>query len=115
MTLVLLMVAIFHVGGASMFACALEFTYLSARRSPDESALRKALGWLGGLALLLAAAAVAADSWINCPRAGAIHRMVIGGCRRDAVWNTAAIAWTFALVAINSGNADRASIWVPQD
>src|SRR5579863_5071537 len=47
----------------SVGVCALSFTYLSARRGPDDSALRKALGWLGGMALLPAAIAVALAPW----------------------------------------------------
>src|SRR5690349_8397879 len=47
--------------------CALSFTYLSARRSADDSPLRKALGWIGGIALLPAAAFTASDSWTDTP------------------------------------------------
>jgi uncharacterized membrane protein len=105
------------------FVCALAFTYLSARRAPDDSVLRKALGWLGGLALLPAAAGVAAETWTNAPswqeQSVAWTMAIIGPLAlavllrgRDAVWNSAAIAWTLALVAINGGKADRIPVYI---
>ena len=39
--------------------CALAFTYLTARQSRQDSPVRRALGWLGGIALIPTAAAVA--------------------------------------------------------
>ena len=44
--------------------CALSFAYLSGYRGPEDTALRKALAWLGGIVLLPSAAAVSvARAW----------------------------------------------------
>jgi uncharacterized membrane protein len=43
--------------------CALSLTYLTARRTAADSALRKALGWLGCIALLPSAAVLASEHW----------------------------------------------------
>ena len=66
--------------------CALSFVYLGARRSSADGPLRKALGWLGGLALLPAAAIVASCGLWE---------------RGDVAWGSAAywIAWAVALLA----------------
>jgi uncharacterized membrane protein len=109
----------------SVGVCALSFTYLSARRGPDDSALRKALGWLGGIALLPAAIAVGVESWgststhlwqpeavawtiaILGPMALAV---VLGG--RQAVWAGIAIVWTLLLAVANSGHGDRLPVYL---
>ncbi len=103
--------------------CALSFTYLSARRAPDDDALRQALGWLGGIALLPAACATAMMTWqkepgrreqwiawslaILLPLAIAV---LLRGLR--AWWNALAIAWTLVLVAANGGHGDRAQVYL---
>jgi uncharacterized membrane protein len=85
----------------SMFLCALAFTYLSARRSSDDSALRKALGWLGGLALLPAAIAIAV-----------LLTLAVLLRKGAALWNAAAIAWSLLLVVINGGKDDRLQVYI---
>ena len=107
-------------GGASSMlpvwagVCALSFAYLSARRASKDSALRKALGWLGGLALLPAAATVAAFAdWHQGEIAGgwqywiAWTIAVLGPLGvavllkgREAVWDGAAIVWTVLLAMV---------------
>ena len=103
--------------------CALSSTYLSARRGPDDSALRKALGWMGGITLLPAAAGVAAESWRNAPswdiQAIAWAAVVLGPLTlalvlrgRQAWWNVAAIAWTLLLAVMNNGDGDRIAVYI---
>ena len=103
--------------------CALSFTYLSARRAPGDDALRQALGWLGGIALLPAAFATAMMTWhrapawrerwiawslaIVLPLAIAILLRGLGAWR-----NAAAIAWTLLLVAANGGHGDRVLVYL---
>jgi uncharacterized membrane protein len=97
--------------------CALSFAYLSARRSAADSALRKALGWLGGLALLPAAAILVFNgewgrvdvAWgsIEYRIAWAVALLVPLGVAlaldaRRAVWNAVAIAWTLVLALIGT-------------
>ena len=103
-------------------ACALAFTYLSARRSPADSGLRKALCWLGALALFPAIVALAADSWRTLP---SFTDFVIGWCAaillplavayllrgRDAIWNVLAIAWTLGLPPLSEGHPDRVAVY----
>jgi uncharacterized membrane protein len=99
--------------------CALSFAYLSARRSAADGPLRKALTWLGGLALLPAAAVVAASgSWDRAASPWGSHAYWIAWAvaliapllvalaldARRAVWNGAAIAWTVALAATAGGS-----------
>jgi len=102
--------------------CALSFTYLSARRSAADSALRKALGWIGGLALLPAAAITAADSWMGTPfqsddlPAWALAAGVPVGLAflmrgRDMLWNAAAVFWTLVLAALAGGRADSLGVY----
>jgi uncharacterized membrane protein len=92
--------------------CALSFTYLSARRSLSDSALRKALSWIGGLALLPAAAFTADVAWLDAPfqsaqlpawaLAIAIPIGVASLLRgRDTIWNAAAVFWTLVLAALS--------------
>jgi len=97
--------------------CALSFAYLSARRSPADGAFRKALGWLGGLALLPTAALVATYgfwergnvAW-GSEAYGIAWTVALAGPLlvalaldvRRGVWNGVAIVWTLALAAIGS-------------
>jgi len=98
--------------------CALSFAYLSARRSPADAPLRKALMWLGGLALLPTAAVVASYGvWERGDVAWEFgHYWVVWAVAllfpllaavaldaRQAVWNGVAIAWTLVLAAIGGG------------
>jgi uncharacterized membrane protein len=103
-------------------ACALSFTYLSARRGTGDSPLRKALCWLGGLALLPAAIVTAARSWTNLPPATALlvawsvamllpFAVAILLRGREAVWNALAIAWTLGLPALSEGHPDRLPVY----
>lgn len=98
----------------SIGVCALSFTYLSARRGPDDSTLRKALGWVGGLALLPAAFAISVESWNHVPSwrlqviAWAIAvigplALAIALRRRDAIWTGVAILWSLLLAAMSGG------------
>ena len=107
----------------SMFLCALAFTYLSARRSSDDSVLRKALGWLGGLALLPSAIRIAVEasgsppSWQEQSVAWAIAiavplTLAVLLRKGTARWNAAAIAWSLLLVVINGGKADRLPVYI---
>ena len=103
--------------------CALSFTYLSARRAPGDDALRQALGWLGGIALLPAACATAMMTWRQAPPwrvqwiAWALAillplaiAVLLRG--RRAWWNALAIAWTLLLVDANGGHGDRAQVYL---
>ena len=98
--------------------CALSFAYLSARRSPADGPLRKALGWLGGLALLPAAVILAscglwehtgvawgspADWIVWAVALLAPLAVAVALDARRAVWNAGAVAWTLALGAIGGG------------
>jgi uncharacterized membrane protein len=103
--------------------CALSFVYLGARRSPGDGAMRKALGWLGGLALLPAAAIVASAGlweradvvwgsrgyWIAWAAALLLPLLVaLALDTRRAVWSGLAIVWTLVLAA--AGGSTHASI-----
>lgn len=118
-----------HVDGPAFMlpvtagVCALCFTYLSARRAPDDSALRKALGWLGGLALLPAASAIAFERWSSAPPwqdqaiawaiAVAAPLAVAWLLRgREALWNAVAVAWTVLLAVCNGGHGDRVPVYL---
>jgi uncharacterized membrane protein len=103
--------------------CALSFTYLSARRAANDSPLRKALAWLGGIALLPAAfvAAVVATPQGPALEAQAIAwsiaallplalAIVLRG--RAAVWNGGAIVWALLLATLVSGPGDRIFTYV---
>ena len=87
-------------------------TYLSARQGPDDSSLRRALAWIGGFALLPAAAFAAAESWRFQP---AWSVQALGWCVAAALplgvgwllrgnrmaWNAAAVAWSILIFAVN--------------
>jgi uncharacterized membrane protein len=101
--------------------CALSFTYLSIRRTQNDSALRNALGWLGGIALLPAAFFVALPEWRNMtpgPHVIAWLVAILGplglawGFRGSgAVWNAVAIGWTLVLAAVHSGTGDHLLVY----
>jgi uncharacterized membrane protein len=104
--------------------CALSFTYLSARRGANDGPLRKALSWLGGIALLPAAGAAAVAWTLNVPAMDAqlviawsiaalvplALAIVLSG--RGAVWNGVAIAWALVLPVITSGPGDHVFAYV---
>ena len=94
--------------------CALSFAYLSARRSAADGPLRKAVGWLGGLALLPAAAILAAFGGgharkccgdretldrVGCSAAGPAVGRAGTGCAAGRL-ERGAIAWAVVLGAI---------------
>jgi uncharacterized membrane protein len=105
--------------------CALSFAYLSARRSPADGPLRKALMWLGGLALLPSAAIVALSAF---ERGGAMWQsgadwiawavallvplaVALALDARRAAWNGAAIAWTLMLAVCGSQAHEQLAIY----
>jgi uncharacterized membrane protein len=107
--------------------CALSFTYLTALRAGNNSPLRRALGWLGGIALLPAALVAAAGTpqdWIFGIRPSELQAVtwsvaaflplalavVLRG--RDAVWNGIAIVWALLLPSISAGPGDHILVYV---
>ncbi len=98
--------------------CALSLVYLSARGTGADSPLRRALTWVGGLALLPAATLLATYgtwergeapwqmetywvAWAVAILAPLLIAVVLD--RRRAVWGAVAIIWTFLLGLIASG------------
>jgi uncharacterized membrane protein len=103
--------------------CALSLMYLSARRSASDSPLRKALMWMGGIAVLPAALFLAVDRWSNLPDASmaavawAVALLLpIGAAvllrRRDILWNIAAVAWTAVLALSNTGSGKQPLVYL---
>jgi len=99
--------------------CALSFTYLSARRTANDSPLRKALGWLGGLALppaVFFTAFAGSDfrgqmfPWLIATLGPLALAWVLRG--RGAVWNLIAVAWTLFLAAISDGHPDHVAVYL---
>jgi hypothetical protein len=90
--------------------CALSFTYLSARNSDNDSTLRRALGWIGGLALLPSAALLADGGWerIQMTRFPSTAALAVAWAvaigvplavsfllrRREGVWAACFVVWT---------------------
>ncbi len=105
-----------RIASAGVFLCAL--SYLTAVRGPTPSAWRRALQWIGGLALLPAAVSLAAASsggmWRSESLAARPVLYAIGWTvaiglplalavvlrRRDALLHGLAAAWTIALAAM---------------
>ena len=95
---------------------ALCFTYLSARRGSHDSELRKALGWIGGIALLPAVCVMTLErhalinlraDWIAWLLAVIVPLALAGILRRrGALWNLAAVTWTVFLAMISSMRGD---------
>jgi uncharacterized membrane protein len=86
----------------------LSIAYLNARRAKDDTAVRKALAWVGGLALLPCAAFLGLNSWKTLPSAqeiGVAWTVALAGPLavavllrgREARWNAAATAWAVLL------------------
>jgi hypothetical protein len=97
----------YAVGTVATGICALSLTYLSARRGASDSALRKSITWIGGVALLPAAFFTAAgpamwksqtDVWAVAILGPMVLALMLHG--RQAAWNGAAIAWTVVLAAL---------------
>jgi uncharacterized membrane protein len=104
----------------SVGLCALSFAYLSARPGPEDSVLRKALAWLGGIALLPTAIAVGAGRWGSTeawqPQAIAWAIAILAPLAiavalrgREALWAGIAIVWTLLLAA---ANGDRLPVYL---
>ena len=104
--------------------CALSFTYLSARRGPEDGALRKALGWIGGIALIPASALAAMpQSWSKAPTwqtqlivwsivaiVSVALALLLRG--RDAVWTAGGIVWSLLFVAANRGYGEQTAVYL---
>jgi uncharacterized membrane protein len=102
--------------------CALSFTYLSARRSATDSALGKALAWVGGIGLLPAAAFTAVDSWSGTPFeaddlpawAAAVAvplgvALLLRG--RDTLFNAGAVFWTLVLATLAGSRPEYLAVY----
>jgi uncharacterized membrane protein len=92
--------------------CTLSMTYLSARRTAADSALRKALAWIGGIALLPSAALLTVNDWTKLPspeEIGIAWSIAIAGPLAVALplrghgarWNAAAVGWAVLLSLTN--------------
>lgn len=103
--------------------CALSLIYLSARRSAMDSAIRKALMWVGGIAVLPSALYLAIHAWNKTPDGSApdigwaVALLVPCGAAvllrgRDVLWSIGAVAWTALLAATNHGPGDRALVYL---
>jgi uncharacterized membrane protein len=88
--------------------CSLSFAYLGARRGASDSALRKALAWTGGLALMPSAAFLAFNERVKPPspqEVGIAWTVALAGPLaiafllrgRDARWIALAAAWAVLL------------------
>jgi uncharacterized membrane protein len=103
--------------------CALSLTYLSARRSAADSALRKALMWMGGIALLPSALYLAVSRWNRVPDASitwigwavALLAPLAAAAllrRREVLWNVGAVAWTALLAMSNAATGGHALVYI---
>lgn len=94
--------------------CALAFTYLTARQSLQDSPVRRALGWLGGIALIPTASWVAvpqswthtnlewSSNWLPLLVAIAVPLALAFVLRRQAaIWNVGATAWVVLLSVLS--------------
>jgi hypothetical protein len=99
-----------HEAPLAVGLCTLSLAYLTARRDAEDSPLRKALAWCGGLALLPSAAFLIADFRTDLPpgrdvalgwaiaAAGPLAvAILLRG--RGSLWNAGAITWA-ALVTL---------------
>ena len=107
----------------SVGICALSVTYLTARRTARDAPLRKALAWLGGVALIPAAALLAGERFTrSVPFAAeaigwtiallgplAIAVWLRG---REAVWNVCAVVWIAALAALRNASANTLPVYL---
>ena len=104
--------------------CALSLTYLSARRSANDSPLRQALMWIGGIALLPSAFFLGLDRWSrHLPDASTLAvgwavavllpifaAVALRGS--DVLWNIGAVGWTVLLALSNTGSGERALVYL---
>lgn len=108
---------------AAVGICAFSLMYLSARRSATDSTLRKALTWMGGIALLPSALFLAADRWSGVPSSLALAlawaialltplAAAVLLRRRDVLWNIAAILWAALLALSNPGVGNHALVYL---
>jgi uncharacterized membrane protein len=110
-----------YAAPAAAGICALSLTYLSARRSVSDSAVRKALMWTGGIALLPAAFFLAVDRWGKMPDGWTLAigwavalllplaaAILLRG--REVPWNIAAVLWSALLALSNPGTGSH--VWV---
>jgi uncharacterized membrane protein len=102
--------------------CALSLVYLSARRETNDSLLRKAFMWLGGIALL--PSAIFAAGLSNRTKVD-LSVQIIGWSiallapiavawllrHRDALWAIVAVGWAGMLGMLNNGPGDRIAIY----
>lgn len=102
--------------------CALSLTYLSARRLPGDSAIRRALQWIGGIALLPSAIILAAGHWSRSPEAASqflgwsvaillpvAAALLLRG--PAAVWNLGAVAWAAVLGFAGGASGDHVLVY----
>ncbi len=89
----------------AMGICTLSFAYLTAFRKPSDNALRKALAWIGGLALIPAAVVAAVETpsvqgrWMAFALACVVPLALAFWLRgRGAVWNLGAAIWVAVLI-----------------
>lgn len=93
--------------------CALSFAYLTGRRGPEDSLLRKALAWMGGIALLPSAALLAVSwgdkspgtaEWVTGWSVAILAPLVAAWVLRrgEALWNVAVAVWVLLLAAAGS-------------
>lgn len=103
--------------------CALSFTYLTALRAGSNSPLRKALAWLGGIALLPAALIAAVGRMLHGEMVesqavawsiAALLPLALAVLlrRRDALWNGIAIVWALLLPSIGGGPGDHILLYI---
>jgi uncharacterized membrane protein len=99
--------------------CALSFTYLSARRSAADSALRKALGWIGSFMLLPATFATvlaagqesgATLAWTLAIAGPLGVAWLLRG--RAAIWNAGTLIWTLSLLGVSGGHTDHVLVYL---
>ena len=102
--------------------CALSVTYLTARRSSADSPLRRALGWLGCLALLPATAVLAAEHWSMsgpfvsgslCWAIALLGPLAVAVWLRgrEALWNACTMPWIIVLSVFNQGGENSLAVY----
>jgi len=98
--------------------CALSATYLTASRTSNDTALRQALTWIGGIALVPSVCFIAFEQayWSGVAAEWAFAILVplalaflLRG--RDAIWNAAACFWILILAAIADGRGGNLAVY----
>jgi len=113
----------FYAAPVAAGLCALSLTYLGARRSASDSAMRKALQWIGAIALLPCALFVGVDRWPKLPDSSMLFvgwavalllpcgvALLLRG--RDALLSIAAVAWTALFAWSNPGTGGHAVVYL---